>query len=225
MRVIVMKLLLSPAKSMNLNGLETHKMPPFYKEALSLRKSLQTMSISSVECFFKVSHALAHETKKMFQISTTYEAWTLFDGIAFKTLKEHLQHEHHLNALMILSGLYGIIQAKDGISPYRLDLKHPKKGNLSSFYRPKIYELLKEEPLIYVLVSKEYEVLLDERLSLIHFTFYDGNNNAPSVEAKKLRGYIAASLLNDPNTDLNAISYLGYQYDSASTFTHYIYRK
>ena len=70
----------------------------------------------------------------------------MFDGIGYRILKQ-LSPKISKN-IYALSGLYGLLHLSDTIYPYRLDLKHPKKGSLITYWRQKLYKKLKDEDMI-----------------------------------------------------------------------------
>ena len=112
-------ILLSPSKEMSKDGILSHKIPTFQKEAEELLPEIQGKD--------------------------KYEAWSLYHGLAFRYLKKGEFSEKDLvfmeKNLCIFSALYGLLSAKDGISEYRLDFS--KKG-LYAYWGDKIYqELLK----------------------------------------------------------------------------------
>lgn len=204
-----MKILLSPAKTMNLEATISTQIPVFEKESKRLRSHLSKMSISSIQNFFNVSRETAKLTKSYFLNKETYVASQLFSGIAFKTFHQ-FEVLNNLDDLYILSGLYGIIHAQDGISPYRLDLSHPQKGTLIPFWKEKLYDYLKDEDTIISCMSMEYEALLDQRLSVTYVSISKNGMKAPSVDAKKVRGAFAHHLLRYKRPD--AFDYDGYHF-------------
>ncbi|MGA0351517.1 MAG: YaaA family protein [Acholeplasmataceae bacterium] len=214
-----MKILLSPAKLLNLDASFSEKQPVFLHEATQLKKALKSMSLKKTEMFFKLSHQSALLTQSYYANDQHYKALELFSGIAFKTFHDQSQNVSY-DDLYILSGLYGIIQAEDGISPYRLDLIHPTRGSLIQFWKKRIYQYLKNETIIISCASLEYEQILDERLPITHVKILKGEQAAPSVDAKKVRGAFAHHLLLHHQPD--GFSYDGYSYIKKDGMTIYI---
>lgn len=204
-----MKILLSPAKMMQLDASTSSQIPIFNDEANKLRKSFASLSIKSLESFFNVSKETATLTKSYYLNNNKYQAIHLFSGIAFKTFHS-FEPLTNIDDLYILSGLYGIIHALDGISPYRLDLIHPKKGSLIAYWKKKVYGVLKDEQTIISCASQEYEAILDERLPITYVKILHKNKRAPSVDAKKVRGAFAYHLLKHQSP--NGFTYEGYTY-------------
>ena len=104
-------ILLSPSKEMSKDGIPSHKIPTFQKEAEELLPEIQ-------------------EKDK-------YEAWSLYHGLAFRYLKKGEFSEKDLvfmeKNLCIFSALYGLLSAKDGISEYRLDFSKKGRGAMARY--------------------------------------------------------------------------------------------
>lgn len=203
-----MKILLSPAKTLSLDAPNANQQPRFDHDTESLRRSFKRMSLKRYMSFFNISKDVAKLTKAYYLSDTRYNAHLLYSGIAFRVF--HQFEKTDVDNLYILSGLYGLIHANDGIKPYRLDLKHPVKGTLISFWKKRLYEVLKDEDVIYVCASSEYRALLDERLPLIDVIITNQEKKAPSVEAKKVRGALAHHLLKHKKAD--GFQFEGYRY-------------
>lgn len=214
-----MKILLSPAKTMNTNAPNAYKEPVFMHEATQLRKALRSMSLKKTETFFNVSKDVAKTTKQYAEDDARYEAISLFSGIAFKTFHEQSPNPTY-DHLYILSGLYGLVHAKDGIYPYRLDLVHPTRGSLIHYWKKRLYALLKDEKDIISCASKEYEAILDERLHVTRLHITKDLKRAPSVDAKKVRGAFAHHLLVRQSPE--GFSFDGYTYIKKDDLIIYI---
>ena len=141
-----MIILLSPAKTMNLKHPQKVFHCFFKEDALNLRSSLTFMSVKRLMTFFDISKDVALKTYDYYHSEHTYVAYNMFDGIGYRILKQ-LSHKISKN-IYALSGLYGLLHLSDTIYPYRLDLKHPKKGSLITYWRQKLYEKLKDEDMI-----------------------------------------------------------------------------
>lgn len=176
-----MKILLSPAKSLNenveFNGLETTSIE-FPTETARLAKKLSKLSQKGIEKLMNVSKDIAALNYDRFQnfseeftVENSYPAAYLFSGAAyqgldFQTLSDQEQQEGQ-NRLRILSGLYGLLKPFDLIQPYRLEMGTkfkvtPKMTNLYKFWDSKIQKQLEKElknensNLIVNLASSEY---------------------------------------------------------------------
>ncbi len=184
-----MVILLSPAKTMQLKNPNKTFTCLYQKESLQLRKTFKHMPVKKIIAFFHVSKEVAKQTSSYYISEDTYLVYDMFDGIGYRILKSLSNNmPKHIYAL---SGLYGILHLSDQVYPYRLDLKHPVKGSLISFWKEKLYERLKDEPLIISCASSEYEQILDPRLNIIYVHIFHGNKKASSVDAKKVRAALA----------------------------------
>ena len=210
-----MKVILSPTKTLNRTHRAEITRPIFDHEAELLRSSVASLSIKRLQTFFKCSKDIATQTKDYYVDENRYEAIKTYDGIGFRTLLKLETIDYH--DLYIVSGLYGLLRASDGIKPYRLDLIHPKKGSLVSFWKPKLYEHLKDEDIIYLCISLEYEVLFDERLPLVFVDIRIGEKKASSVEAKKVRAAFSHYLLKHQGLKLEAFEFDHYMVTQIDT--------
>lgn len=185
-------ILLSPSKEMSKDGIPSHKIPTFQKEAEELLPEIQ-------------------EKDK-------YEAWSLYHGLAFRYLKKGEFSEKDLvfmeKNLCIFSALYGLLSAKDGISEYRLDFS--KKG-LYAYWGDKIYqELLKRcssgEEWIINLASDEFSKTILKYLpkenKFLQIDFLEekqGELKKHSTVSKKGRGAMARYLILSHDTSIERI--------------------
>ncbi len=178
-----MVILLSPAKTMQLKNPNKTFSCFYQKESLQLRKTFKHMPIKKIMAIFNVSKEVAKQTSLYYNSEDTYQVFDMFDGIGYRILKSLANDiPKHIYAL---SGLYGLLHLSNQVYPYRLDLKHPIKGSLISFWKEKLYERLKDEPLIISCASSEYEQILDKRLTITYVHILSGDKKAPSVDAKK----------------------------------------
>jgi cytoplasmic iron level regulating protein YaaA (DUF328/UPF0246 family) len=209
-----MKVILSPAKTLSFTIPLTEPLPHFESFAAPLFKDIELMNVLEIKAFFKCSSEVSNQTKDYYLNKKRYEAIHMYQGISFKTFQSF--NKIHTKNLYIASGIYGLVQANDALRPYRLDLTHPTKGSLISYWKPKLFTYLKDEDLIYLCVSKEYEVLFDTRLPLVFIDIYLNNKKAPSVDAKKVRGAFAHYLLSHDVRELSSFEYIGYKVISLS---------
>jgi cytoplasmic iron level regulating protein YaaA (DUF328/UPF0246 family) len=205
-----MVILLSPAKTMQLKNPNKTFSCLYQKESLNLRKTFKHMPIKNIMAFFHVSKEVAKQTSLYYNAEDTYQVYDMFDGIGYRTLKSLSNNiPRHIYAL---SGLYGILHLSDQVYPYRLDLKHPIKGSLISYWKEKLYERLKDEPLIISCASSEYEQILDPRLNIIYVHIFHGDKKASSVDAKKVRASLAYHIDTYGLDTLASFEYDGYKF-------------
>jgi len=239
-----MKILLSPAKLMRSLPQKTCTIPVNLAQAQYLHKILSKWSLKDFEQKMKLSALKAKETKHIVQQwsvqvndTTSTPAIFAYIGEAFKALDVVSLNEkalHYLNQnAFVLSGLYGILSATDGIAPYRLEMAQkielPKKhASLYAFWRPKIElflkELLEPDEVILNLASSEYSDLIQDtglKSKMITPVFKElkaGKLQSISVFSKQARGTMARWCANQGIEDVAQIknfNELGYSFEAS----------
>lgn len=168
-----MKILISPSKTMNYSSINStdymHKenINPLTDNSYNI---LVNLDFDSLKTLYKCSDKIVNEAIKANQEKQYYKSIELFNGAVFKnlnysTLKKE-QKNYIDNHLIIFSALYGIVEAKEAITPYRLDLNNslpPHIVNLSKQWKPYINQYLNDEKSDFIidLASSEYRKLID----------------------------------------------------------------
>ncbi len=234
-----MKLVLSPAKSLNY---ET-KVPTntiteacFLSEAERLNKLLKKKSAKSLSKLMNISDNLGqlnYERNQTWQLPFTKEnarqAVYAFSGDVYRGLDVYNLPTNTLDKLQesvrIISGLYGLLKPMDLIQPYRLEMgtKFPvgKNKNLYEFWRKKITQTLNEElddnELFLNLASNEYFKAIDTKalkVPVITANFKDfknGEYKTIMTFAKLARGYMTKYIV---ETNANSIDDVkGFNYE------------
>lgn len=211
-----MKLVISPAKSLNYNSkLPTgfNSMNCFLEEANRLNTLLKKKSPKALSELMHISPKLGelnYERNQNWSLPFTAEnarpAIYAFDGDVYKGLDAYTIAEDKLetlqNTVRIISGLYGLLKPMDLIQPYRLEMgtKFPvgKHNNLYEFWRQKITTELNNEmdddELLVNLASQEYFKAIDSKVlksPLIHVDFKEfknGQYKTIAIFSKKARG-------------------------------------
>jgi len=159
-----MKIILSPAKSLNQSADYSHVQPttiPFPADTERLAKKLGKLSAKQIKKLMHLSDDLADLNFNRYQsFSNTFDesnsipAGFIFNGAAYLGLDfESLSHDDQLeaqNRLRMLSGLYGVLKPFDLIQPYRLEMGTslkitPKVTNLYQFWGSKIQDTIEKE--------------------------------------------------------------------------------
>ena len=237
---LFMKLVLSPAKSLNFESpLPTtqYTEPGFLSQSERLNKLLKSKSAKSLSKLMSISDALGqlnHQRNQDWQLPFTPEnarpAVYAFNGDVYRGLDAYTITEDKLdelqNTVRILSGLYGLLKPTDLIQPYRLEmgtkLKVGVKKNLYEFWKKDITkalnEALEDDELFLNLASNEYFKAVDTKVLKVPVItanfkeFKNGKYKMISFFAKAARGMMARYIV---DTNAKTIDDLkGFNYDS-----------
>lgn len=240
-----MKIVISPAKSLNFEkALPTARFsePKFLKEATTIQKTLKKKKPKQLMELMDISDKLAElnwqrnqDWQTPFTTENARPAVYAFDGDVYQGLDVYTLPEAKLDdlqdKLLILSGLYGLLQPLDLMQPYRLEmgtsLPIGKNKNLYEFWKKTITKQLNSElqkdELFINLASNEYFSAVDAKTLKVpvispEFKDYkDGKLKMISFFAKKARGLMVRYII-DTNAetidDLKAFNYEGYAFDA-----------
>lgn len=220
-----MKIILSPAKSIDTNNIPyipEITVSSFLKESEQLVNKLKKMSVKKLVKLMHISTDLAELNQYRFQNWTLPNTQTeeispavmAFNGEVYKGLDARTFSSEHLQKMQekirILSGLYGILKPLDLIYPYRLEMGTkwavtPKQKNLYHFWGSKLSRFLnsemeKEEVLIN-LASSEYFKALDRKtlkskiITPVFKEFKNGEFKIVMMYAKHARGAMARYII------------------------------
>jgi cytoplasmic iron level regulating protein YaaA (DUF328/UPF0246 family) len=217
-----MKILLSPAKSLNLDQdlhLKSHTKSAFLDKTDILAKKMKKASKSDLKDLMSISDKLAELNYGRFQEFTidhktdnARPAIFTFDGDVYDGLKAYELNEGDINRLQdrlrILSGLYGILKPLDLMKPYRLEmgtkLKIKKADDLYDFWQDALTDSLNseltEDELVVNLASKEYSKAVKKSklkgkwIEPVFKDYKNGKLKIISFYAKKARGYMTNHL-------------------------------
>ena len=234
-----MKLVLSPAKSLNFESELPTKITTeacFLSESERLNKLLKKKSAKSLSKLMKISDNLGqlnYERNQNWNLPFTSEnarqAVYAFSGDVYRGLDVYNVPSNKLDKLKdtvrIISGLYGLLRPLDLIQPYRLEMgtKFPvgKNKNLYEFWKTKITKTLNEEltddELFLNLASNEYFKAIDTKalkVPVITAQFKDFKNGEYKMImtfAKLARGYMTRYVI---DTNANSIDDIkGFNYE------------
>lgn len=184
-----MKILLSPAKSIDCN-IKTPKVnfttPLFAADAEKLAKKLAKKSVQDLTQLFHVSEAIAElnvQRYQNFELTTqptdqNQPAGFIFTGEVYKGLDLSSLDQKHWSfaqdSIRILSGLYGILKPFDLIYPYRLEMGtkwviSATSTNLYKFWGDRILralaqEMNEDEPIINLASTEYFKVLSAKKI-------------------------------------------------------------
>ncbi|MCB9202633.1 MAG: peroxide stress protein YaaA [Flavobacteriales bacterium] len=218
-----MKVLLSPAKLMDLNvnrKVEIASNPRFIKDASEIQKQLKQLSVSEISELMKLSPKLSElnwtrnqNWNKNPKNEESVSAIFGFKGEVYRGLDaESLSDKTLIYAqehLYILSGLYGILKPFDRIMEYRLEMgsKFPLESykNLPDFWEEKVTKYIKKElskeEIIVNLASAEYSKAVNFKsiknpvLEITFKEFRNGTYKSIMSYFKHARGVMARYIL------------------------------
>ncbi len=226
-----MKILLSPAKSLNLEDkpiVSKHTQPVFLDQTEILAKRMKKASHSDLKSLMSISDKLAELNYDRFQEFSIHHDATnsrpaifTFDGDVYDGLKAYELSENDIyrlqDRLRILSGMYGILRPLDLMQAYRLEmgtkLDTSKAQDLYEFWKASITDYLNSEiendELIVNLASKEYSKAVNTKklkviwIETVFKDYKNGKLKIISFYAKKARGYMTNYLakIDNPSYD------------------------
>ena len=128
-----MKIILSPAKKMvcDPDAPNPQGLPPFLDRTQRLLEALRGMTPAGLQALWKCNDRIAAQNVERLAGMDLRRALTpavlAYDGIAYKCMapqvftdEEDAYVQEHLR---ILSGFYGILRPRDGVTPYRLEMQ------------------------------------------------------------------------------------------------------
>lgn len=238
-KVIAMKIVLSPAKSLNFESelpVVPHSNGAFLNEAERINRLLRKKSARSLSKLMGISDNLGRlnyernqEWNLPFDTSNARQSIYAFSGDVYRGLDIFTLPESKINTLQdtvrIISGLYGILKPLDLIQPYRLEMgtRFPvgKNKNLYEFWRKKITQKLndelKEDELFVNLASNEYfkavdsKVLKTDIITPVFKDFKNGEYKTIMTFAKLARGYMTRYLLDTSASTLDDVKGFNYE--------------
>ena len=191
-----MKILIPTAKEMN-TEIPSLEAKPLCPESQVVLDELSRYSSQELENFYKISaektqeeydhiHALENGT------AINYPALHLFDGLMYRNIKrddltkaEQTYLEKHL---MITSALYGVIPAFEPIAPHRLDFLMKLKvagKSLKNHWQAAYEESMKDQELIFSLLSSEFETVFPKEIreKMVTFKFMEERDGKLKIGA------------------------------------------
>ncbi len=180
-----MKIIISPAKSIQIRPIETINQttfPVFEKESLVLAKKMQKVSAKKLKAMMDISEDIALLNTERYanwdfsegEATTKNPAIACFTGDVYRGLDADTLSDGGMNFaqanLRILSGMYGLLRPFDKIQPYRLEMGTrwditPKTKNLYQFWGGKLAANLNSEmeegEVLINLASSEYFKAVD----------------------------------------------------------------
>ena len=246
-----MKIILSPAKKMNVNLdiLEYTRLPEFLEQTEEILAWLKSKTHEELQklwgCNDKIAkqnfERLAHMNlrKQLTPAVLSYEgiayqymAPAVFEGNHFDYIQDHLR---------ILSAFYGVLRPLDGVTPYRLEMQAKAsiggQKDLYAFWGRRLYDAVIDESRIIInLASREYYKCIEKYLTnedrFIMITFCEKSQDklvTKGTYAKMARGemlrFMAENKIEDP-VQIQRFDRLGYVFrDSLSSEMEYVFER
>ena len=172
-----MKVILSPAKKMrtDTDSCDALSEARYLEEAGNILKILKNYSVEELKLLYKCNDKIAKQNFERLKNMDLYKAESpalfSYEGIAYQYIAPAVLSNKELkyvyDNLCILSALYGVLRATDGVSPYRLemqaDLGIGEYNDLYEFWGDKIYKAcLDDSRVIINLASKEYSSAIEK---------------------------------------------------------------
>lgn len=245
-----MKIILSPAKKMNVNTDEPFfDMPVFMDETETILKWMQQLSYPEAKKLWACNDRIAEVNYDRFAHMDLYSGLTpailSYEGIAYQYMApsvfEYGEFDYVQEKLRIISAFYGVLKPMDGVVPYRLEMqakaKISGKKNLYEYWGNRIYrEVLDDSHTVINLASKEYSGCVEKYLTSedTYITCVFGELVGEKivqkgVYAKMARGemvrFMAENAITEP-VQIKKFDRLGYSFrEDLSSETEYIFIK
>ena len=246
-----MKIILSPAKKMNMDtdSFVPAGLPVFVDETAKIRDWMKNKQSEELKAIWKCNDKIAEQNFERLKTMDLYSGLTpailAYEGIAFQYMApavfENGQLEYVQDHLRILSAFYGVLKPMDGVTPYRLEMQAKAAvgdtANLYEYWGDRLYHAVRDDSGIIInLASKEYSKCIEKYLSpedtYITITFCElskGKLVTKGTYAKMARGemvrYMAENLVEDP-VQIKKFDRLGYRFrDDLSSESEYVFER
>lgn len=246
-----MKIILSPAKKMNIDtdfpGLM--ELPEYLTQSEEILLWLRERSYTELKklwgCNDKIAEQNYARLQQMDLRRNLTPAILSYEGIAYQYMAPAVFEEEQLayvqEHLRILSGFYGLLKPMDGVVPYRLEMQAKaavgSNGDLYELWGRRLYDGIRDEDGVIInLASREYSKCIEKYLmdEDIYITCVFGElSNKRVVQkgtyAKMARGemvrFMAEYKIEEPS-GLRGFDRLGYMYrKDLSTDREYVFIK
>lgn len=246
-----MKIILSPAKKMNVDtdNMAPNGVPSYIDRTKMILEWMQMKSFSELKnlwgCNEKIAEQNFDRVKHMDLAKNLTPAILSYEGIAYQYMApavfEDGQFEYVQEHLRILSAFYGVLKPMDGVTPYRLEMQAKAAidgtKNLYEYWGDLLYRAVRDESSIIInLASKEYSKCIEKYLCpedrYITITFCERSGEklvTKGTYAKMARGemvrFMAENHIEDPQ-EIKKFNRLGYIYlEAMSSETEYVFER
>ena len=245
-----MKIILSPAKKMNINVEEaTTGLPVFMERTEDITTWMQALSYEEAKKLWACNDKIAEQNYDRFAQMDLYHNLTpailSYEGIAYQYMAPSVfadgEFDYVQENLRILSACYGVVKPLDGVTPYRLEMQAKAKihgaKDLYEYWGDALYkEVLDDSRIIINLASKEYSKCIEKYLQPedTYITCVFGEISGEKVVqkgvyAKMARGemvrFMAEQNVQSPD-EMKQFDRLGYHFDEErSSEKEYVFLK
>ena len=205
-----MQIIISPAKQMRVDtdSIEAEGQPFFLEETKKLLSRLKTFDRGALRELFRTNEKITEENYLRYACMDLEKGRTpallSYVGLQYQYMAPQVftvdQWEYVRTHLWILSGFYGMLRPKQGITPYRLEMQARlsvgEAKDLYAFWGDRLYkELVREEQVVLNLASKEYSKAIEPYLkqeiryvTCVFGSLQEGKVKVKGTEAKMARG-------------------------------------
>ncbi len=226
-----MKIILSPSKLQSERSLFKKKRTVLARaKQLYLIERLQAMTYEEVKSFYGLKAQMANTVYQQIHSlsSDEYDVFSMYSGIVFKEINvasyDRRQIDYLLAHGVVLSALYGVLEADMAVRPYRLDMTK-KLGdiNLYDYWQELVDDYFADVATVVNLASREFSRMLKHyrgRMLNIHFVEEQtsGKLKVVTVRAKQARGlmfdYMVSNCIEKVD-DIKHFNEAGYSYVQA----------
>ena len=246
-----MKIILSPAKKMNVDtdSLEVRGMPVFLEKTEEILSWMKSKSYAELKKLWNCNDKIAEQNVDRLMHMDLHKQLTpavlSYEGIAYQYMApavfEGGQLAYVQEHLRILSAFYGVLKPMDGVVPYRLEMQARASvagyKDMYDFWGAGLDEEVRDDSGVIInLASKEYAKCIEKYLkpedTYITVTFGEmsgGRIVTKGTYAKMARGemvrFMAENSIEDPE-NMKEFDRLGYIYrDDLSSKTEYVFER
>ena len=233
-----MKILLSPAKSLNFKSslpTEIHSKPCFLNEANFLNSILKSKNPAEISELMHISFSLGelnYERNQEWSSSPNKEnsrqAIYAFSGDVYKGIDSYTITNDKIDfmqdSIRILSGYYGFLRPLDLIQPHRLEMgtkmSFKDYKNLYEYWKKDVSlelneELSKDEPVLNLASNEYFKVIdtkvIDSPIYSVNFKQYrDGDFKTIAIYSKKARGLMTRFIVDNQIESIDEIKSFNY---------------
>ena len=247
-----MKIIISPAKKMNVNTdvFACPELPVFLDRTKELMEYIKKLSYEDAKKLWSCNDKIATQNFERYAHMDLEKGLTpaiiSYEGIQYQYMSPVVFSETALdyvqNHLRILSGFYGILRPFDGVTPYRLEMQAKASigtaKDLYDYWSCSLYDTLTQDNdhTILNLASKEYSKCIerylqpkDRYVTCIFAELIDEKVIQKGTLAKMARGemvrYLAENAVNNLE-DVKKFCSLGYTFsENLSKENEYVFIK